>query len=362
MYRMILLILLQTLSFPCLGQQAAELEKPCLTVKFAGGRLGNQLFEVATVLSLAKDLNCTPSFPMLTKPKWWGAMRTYGFPRDKMFSRYIGDESIFSVGHLGEFREYGGLDSFPNSVQEDPRASRESFIHQVEEKLPAVLVGRTASSTYSISSAALRVKKGWGMLGFVSHKLFSHNMEYIQEKLGPNDTQKNHLIEKFEGLGLPIVGKNNIAIHVRRGDRQELKWKMIYPSVGIKFYKKAIRRVEQELKQRKEKIDRFVVFSDDPVYVENQFKREFSDLYEKGMFFFVDFRKHNQQDYEDLWLMSLLNHNIIGNSTFSIWSALLNKNPDKIVIEPLEFLGPLVKYLGLQYKNQGITPDHWIKL
>lgn len=349
-------------AIPCFGQQAADLERPCLTVKFAGGRLGNQLFEVATVLSLAKDLKCTPSFPMLTKPKWWGSMRTYGIPRDTIFSSYIGDESIFSIGHLGEFRDYGGLDSFPNSVLEDPRASRSSFLRQVEEKLPAVLVSKTASSIYSISSASLRVKKGWGMFGFVSHKLFAHNMSYIQERLGPNDKEKSALIGKFEQLGLPIVGKNNVAIHVRRGDRQELGWKLIYPAAGIQFYKKAIKRMESEIKQRKEKIDRFVVFSDDPVHVEKQFKKSFPELYQKEMFFFVDFRKYKQKDYEDLWLMSLLNHNIIGNSTFSIWSALLNKNPDKIIIEPAEFLGPLVKYLGLQYKNQGITPEHWIKL
>ena len=74
--------------------------------------------------------------------------------------------------------------------------------------------------------------------------------------------------------------------------------------------------------------DNFLIFSDDIVWCKNNFVGD--------KFIFIE----GEEDYIDLWLMSLCNHNIIANSSFSWWGAWLNKNNNKTVIAPKNWFGP----------------------
>ena len=55
-----------------------------------------------------------------------------------------------------------------------------------------------------------------------------------------------------------------------------------------------------------------------------------------------------KESWQDMYLMSMCNHNIIANSSFSWWGAWLNNHKDKIVVSP--------KW------DEEIIPEEWIQV
>ena len=60
-------------------------------------------------------------------------------------------------------------------------------------------------------------------------------------------------------------------------------------------------------------------------------------------------------DWEEMLAMSLCNHNIIANSTFSWWGAYFNSNEDKIVCYPSVWFGPELK----NNNTVDLFPEEW---
>jgi hypothetical protein len=62
-------------------------------------------------------------------------------------------------------------------------------------------------------------------------------------------------------------------------------------------------------------------------------------------------------DWQQMLLMSLCDHNIIANSSFSWWGAYFNANPAKVVCYPSGWFGP-----GVSHDTRDLCPDSWVKI
>lgn len=67
----------------------------------------------------------------------------------------------------------------------------------------------------------------------------------------------------------------------------------------------------------------------------------------------MDWNK-GKDSFRDMQLMSLCNHNVVANSSFSWWGAWLNRHEDKIVIAPR-------KWMNVD-RELDIIPQSWIKV
>lgn len=73
----------------------------------------------------------------------------------------------------------------------------------------------------------------------------------------------------------------------------------------------------------------------------------------------IQFKRANPdlQDWEQMLLMSCCRCNIIANSTFSWWGAHLNNTPNKIVCYPSQWFGPTI-----QHDTSDLFPLDWVKI
>ncbi|MBI5325182.1 MAG: alpha-1,2-fucosyltransferase [Ignavibacteriae bacterium] len=151
--------------------------------------------------------------------------------------------------------------------------------------------------------------------------------------------------EPIEKINKEIADKiqscNSISIHIRRGDYISNKLTYLTHGVcGIEYYVNAINIISKKVEK-----PNFFVFSDEPEWAVENLKTNYP----------INIINHNSQqnDFEDMRLLSLCKHHIIANSTFSWWGAWLSGNENKIVIAPKKWFN--------EYKadTKDIYPDKW---
>lgn len=152
----------------------------------------------------------------------------------------------------------------------------------------------------------------------------------------------------------PLTGKNKtiaeqitsvpvaISLHVRRGDyASHAAFTEMHGLTGLEYYKQAIARITKKVKN-----PHFFVISDEPEWCKKNIKTGFPTTY-------ID---HNKKGFEDMRLMSLCDHHIIANSSFSWWGAWLNPKKNKLVYAPTRWFN------DPKMSTEKRLPESWIKL
>ena len=177
---------------------------------------------------------------------------------------------------------------------------------------------------------------------FQSDKYFKDYYSELYNLIGI-DEMKIKLIPKIK------VDLNTISMHFRIGDY--VHHKQCHPILIYEYYEKALFHI-QSCKNNSFTIVYFCEDDDIQIVEEtiHKLKQKFPYDFIRG--------DNTLQDWEQMIYMSLCQHNIIANSTFSWWGAYFNTNKDKIVCYPSRWFGPELS----KHNTTHLCPEEWIKI
>lgn len=148
---------------------------------------------------------------------------------------------------------------------------------------------------------------------FQSSKNFLGYDDYIREVFSPSKEFIEETFEKYPQLNQD----NTLSIHIRLGDYTQNPH--IHPSISVEYINRALSEVGS--------YSHVFVFSEDKEWIEKNIS-------------LVNMTVVNEEDWKEMWMISLCKNNINSNSTFSWWGAFLNQNPNKKVVAPSMWFGP----------------------
>ena len=172
---------------------------------------------------------------------------------------------------------------------------------------------------------------------FQSEKYFDHCPDLIREAFAIPTETETLLRVKFGD----ILQSQPVSLHVRRGDYLQLQ--EYHPVQTAEYYLESLRSLSELIS-----VSQVLCFSDDPDWCDEHLAALDQRV----------FVVRGQDDVLDLALMTLCDHHIISNSSFSWWGAWLGRNPDKIVIVPDIYFGPAFE----GYTERDLIPACWIRL
>ena len=165
---------------------------------------------------------------------------------------------------------------------------------------------------------------------FQSEKYFYDFKDQIKSYFFPS----KNLISQAKNINFDF--NNSIALHVRRGDFVHLSAN--HPPIDINYINSATEYFGKN--------KNYLIVSDDIHWCKENINLP-------NAFF-----SENRPDYLDFYSMMLCENNIISNSTFSWWSAWLNKNEHKKIICPKIWFGKNYNHLT----EKDLVLKDWVRI
>ena len=164
-----------------------------------------------------------------------------------------------------------------------------------------------------------------------NEKYFAHHRNKIIKLFSPNTKDRNYIKKKY---GHILSHPNTVSVHLRYYYAEK---------PGENSFRQYDREYFEKAMELFPSYSLFVVTSDNMEFAKKNIPTN------RGTVLFIE----KEPYYIDFFLQSMCKHNIISNSSFSWWSAWLNKNPHKRVVRPKIWLGGFPDIGG---------PDDWIRI
>jgi hypothetical protein len=266
------------------------------------GRSGNQMFQFAATVGIAN-----------------AAGRAYSFPKENT--------------------EIPSIENFKDGVIREVYFDLHKYFPLVEQTLLPLdqieTVNVAQEPAFHFFPEFFSLPDKTDLMGyFQTEKYFEHCSDLIREFFQFDSETINKAQNNF-----PFFPSNIefVSIHLRRGDYAGLQ--QFHPVMDADYYFDA-------MTQFMEGNYFFLIFSDDITYCKELFGEQENIVYIEG----------NDPEV-DMCMMSMCDHNVVANSSFSWWGAWLNTNPNKKVVAPKKWFGPA--YKGI-HDTKDLYPKSWI--
>lgn len=254
------------------------------------GRLGNQMFQYAALVGIAKNMGYEHCIPDHSKFTWF-----HQNVNGNIVTVYHQLQHLFELNHLNG--RFGTITGYEIEVHQH------EFCEELFNECP------NNSSLYG---------------HFESYKYF----ENAKEEIRKDYIFKSELLEPAIKFHKDNHTDNPVCINVRRGDF--IKVQEHHAVCTEKYYFDCIEKLGKDRQ--------YVVISDDIEWCKK--------VFDGNNFIFNELSSDEiKKPHLDMCVGSLCSDFIIANSTFSWWMSFLGRHSDKKILMPFPWFGPALQHL-----------------